>query len=382
MDRVRIIELSQAHFGRIIQMASLAPTGSNCIVTSSIDKTVKVWDLDCMEQAVHTVERHDLPVEEVMLGGSNVVAARSRNCVVLWDVDTGKLLRKVSNTMMGAVITKAALAKHGEILVTVECNCLLIWALNPNPKDRDRGLLFKEPVSEVVQLVLHQDDTRLLVVTKEALGDGVHMLRVESRLLPDGESVYTLDFPVTRVKPICLTQDESWLVGLGWEAQRPVIFVFHTDSGEFLHRVLLKILTTKDVLGVVPVKDKHNTIAIIESDKANICDLKNKRFLKPIPCWTGQSSQNGKWGLSAPSRGGLDLLDLSHEGEVVHQLIPRRTQGVATVHAMFNCTDEFVIYFNSVEQSIQVFRVESGQKMANYIVQADLRSIATSQVLN
>ena len=153
-----------------------------------------------------------------------------------------------------------------------------------------------------------------------------------------------------------------------------------TDSGEFLHRVLLKILTTKDVLGVVPVKDKHNTIAIIESDKANICDLKNKRFLKPIPCWTGQSSQNGRWGLSAPSRGGLDLLDLSREGAFVHQLIPRRTQGVATVHALFNSTDEFVIYFNSVEQSIQVFTVERGQKMANYIVQADLRSIATSQV--
>ena len=362
-------------------MASLASTGSNCIVTSSIDKTVKVWDLDCMEQAVHTVERHDLPVEEVMLGGdNNMVAARSRNCIVVWDGDTGKMLRKVSNTMLGAVVTKAALARQGDLLVTVECNCLLIWNLDPDPKDRDRGLLFKEPVTEVVQLVLHQEDTRVLVVTKEALADGVHMLRVESRLLPDGESVYNLDFPVTRVKPICLTQDESWLVGLGWEAQRPVIFVFHTDSGEFLHRVLLKILSTKDVLDVVPVKDKHNTIAIIESDKANICDLKNKRFLKPIPCWTGQSSQNGKWGLSAPARGGLDLLDLGHEGALVHQLIPRRTQGVATVHAMFNATDEFVIYYNSVEASIQVFKVEGGHRLANYVVQADLRSIATSQV--
>ena len=362
-------------------MASLASTGSNCIVTSSIDKTVKVWDLDCMGQAVHTVERHDLPVEEVMLGGdNNMVAARSRNCIVVWDGDTGKMLRKVSNTMLGAVVTKAALARQGDLLVTVECNCLLIWNLDPDPKDRDRGLLFKEPVTEVVQLVLHQEDTRVLVVTKEALADGVHMLRVESRLLPDGESVYNLDFPVTQVKPICLTQDESWLVGLGWEAQRPVIFVFHTDSGEFLHRVLLKILSTKDVLDVVPVKDKHNTIAIIESDKANICDLKNKRFLKPIPCWTGQSSQNGKWGLSAPARGGLDLLDLGHEGALVHQLIPRRTQGVATVHAMFNATDEFVVYYNSVEASIQVFKVEGGHRLANYVVQADLRSIATSQV--
>ena len=68
MHRIIVQSPPQAHFGRIIQMASLAPTGSNCIVTSSIDKTVKVWDLDCMEQAVHTVERHDLPVEEVMLG--------------------------------------------------------------------------------------------------------------------------------------------------------------------------------------------------------------------------------------------------------------------------------------------------------------------------
>ena len=53
---------------------------------------------------------------------------------------------------------------------------------------------------------------------------------------------------------------------------------------------------------------------------------------------------------------------------------------MATVHAMFNATDEFVIYYNSVEASIQVFKVEGGQQLANYVVQADLRSIATSQV--
>ena len=97
-------------------MASLAANGSNCIVTSSIDKTLKVWDLDNMEEAVHSMDRHDLPMEEVMVAGGRL-AGRSRNCVVLWDPDTGRVVRKVSDTVLGAVITLAATAAAAAVVI-------------------------------------------------------------------------------------------------------------------------------------------------------------------------------------------------------------------------------------------------------------------------
>ena len=353
-------------------MASLAANGSNCIVTSSIDKTLKVWDLDNMEEAVYSMDRHDLPMEEVMVAGGRL-AGRSRNCVVLWDPDTGRVVRKVSDTVLGAVITLAALTSDGELLVTVECSCLMVWSL-----DATEGPLVREPVQEVVQLVLYCEDTRLLVVSKESAGEGGHVLRVEGRLLPGAQLIFTLDFPVTRVKPVCLTQDESWLVGLGWEAERPVIFVFHTDSGEFLHMLPLKMASIKDVVRMVPVRDKHNTIALIEGDRATICDLKNRRVVKTIPSWTGQATMDGRWGLAAPARGGLHLLDMEQEGAVARTLIPRRAQGVATNHAMFTPTDEYVLYYNSAEKCIEVFMVEGGQRLASYHVHTELRCLAAS----
>jgi hypothetical protein len=365
--------MGQAHFGRIIQMASLVPNGSNCIVTSSIDKTVKVWDLDCMQEQVYSLDRHDLPLEEVLLGpDGGPAAARSRNSVVLWDLDTGRIIRKVSNTVLGAVVTQAALTADGKLLVTVECGCLMLWALGAATKHADKGLLVKDPVAgEVVQLVLCGADTKLFVVSKQTVPDGdATVLSVEKRTLPQGEKAWSLEFPVTRVKPICLTPDESWLVGLAWEAQKPVIFVFHADSGEFLLQVPLKMASVKDVTAMVPVRDRHNTIALIEGDKAHMCDLKNRRFLKPIPSWTGQSTKDGRWGLSAPARGGLELLELGEGGgAVARTLIPRGAQGVCTVHAMFTATDEHVVYYTSAERAIQLFRVENGQKLAHYLVQ-------------
>ena len=352
-------------------MASLAANGSNCIVTSSIDKTLKVWDLDNMEEAVHSMDRHDLPMEEVMVAGGRL-AGRSRNCVVLWNPDTGRVLRKVSDTVLGAVITLAALTSDGELLVTVECNCLMVWSLATT-----NGPLVKVPVQEVVQLVLYCEDTRLLVVAREST-EGGHVLRVDGHLLPNAELTFNLEFPVTRVKPVCLTQDESWLVGLGWEAERPVIFVFHTDSGEFLHTLPLKMATIKDVVRMVPVRDKHNTIALIEGDKATVCDLKNRRVVKTIPCWTGQATSDGRWGLAAPARGGLHLLDMEQDGTVARTFIPRRAQGVATNHAMFTPSDEYVVYYNSAEKGIDVFRVDGGQRLASYHVQAELRCLTAS----
>ena len=50
--------------------------------------------------------------------------------------------------------------------------------------------------------------------------------------------------------------------------------------------------------------------------------FQNKKFVRSIPQWGGSCSKDGRYGLYAPSRGGLDLLDLRH-GTVVRTLIPK-----------------------------------------------------------
>jgi hypothetical protein len=157
------------------------------------------------------------------------------------------------------------------------------------------------------------------------------------------------------------------------------LYVFHTDSGEFLHKVLIKNANVKDITSLVTVKDKHNMIALLEIDKANIYDLKNKKYLKTIPHWNGVNTKDGRYGLSAPTRGGLDLLDMKLDGEVARTLLPRKAQGVFTVHAMFNETDEYVVYYHSGLKSIHLFYVRNGVQIANYVVQTELKCITTTR---
>ena len=49
-------------------------------------------------------------------------------------------------------------------------------------------------------------------------------------------------------------------------------------------------------------------MALIDQDKSNIMDIKNKKYVRAIPMWGGSCSSDGRYGLYAPSRGGLDML--------------------------------------------------------------------------
>ena len=116
-------------------------------------------------------------------------------------------------------------------------------------------------------------------------------------------------------------------------------------------RIPLKPETSvKDVTNLVAVTERPYIVALLEKEKTNLYDVKSKRWIKTIQSWTGVTTKDGRWGLSAPSRGGLDLLDMKLDGEIARNFLPRRVQGVFTIHALFNkersisISDDPVIY--------------------------------------
>lgn len=66
----------------------------------------------------------------------------------------------------------------------------------------------------------------------------------------------------------------------------------------------------QEVLSIVPLPHKPTQIGVIGSEKGCIIDIKTKRNVRSIPKWNGSCTQDGKFGLYAPSRGGLELLEL------------------------------------------------------------------------
>ena len=116
-----------------------------------------------------------------------------------------------------------------------------------------------------------------------------------------------------------------------------LLHVYHSQSGEMCQRIALKPETSvKDVTNLVAVTERPYIVALLENEKTNLYDVKNKRWIKTIQSWTGVTTKDGRWGLSAPSRGGLDLLDMKLDGEIVRNFLPRKAQGVFTIHALFN----------------------------------------------
>jgi len=90
-------------------------------------------------------------------------------------------------------------------------------------------------------------------------------------------------------------------------------------------------------------------------------------FVRSVYRWNGVCSANGKFGLYAPDRGGLELLDLK-TGLTVHCLIPRVAEGVFSTISLFTGSDQHVVYYHSGRRSIRVFRVSDGRQIADYKV--------------
>ena len=110
---------------------------------------------------------------------------------------------------------------------------------------------------------------------------------VVARTIPAGQTLFRLEFPTRQFKSVCLTAGEHWIVGLGFEAERETLYVHHTESGEFLHKIPLKYPRIKAVLSMAAVPDRPAVVALFDADKANLVDLKNRKFWRSLPQWNG-----------------------------------------------------------------------------------------------
>lgn len=61
----QLAKVLDAHFGRIIQLEALTIGNWNNLVTSSIDRSVKVWNINNIFEKVHVIDRHELQIDNI-----------------------------------------------------------------------------------------------------------------------------------------------------------------------------------------------------------------------------------------------------------------------------------------------------------------------------
>ncbi|XP_030746594.1 NACHT and WD repeat domain-containing protein 2 [Sitophilus oryzae] len=378
----KLVKILDAHFGRIIQLEPLTIGNWNSIVTSSIDRTVKVWNINNIFEQVHVIDRHELQVDSISLSDNLGLAVTvTRNCVGVWDLRVGKLIAKLADSPLGAIVTHAIITPDGKYIISAETGNILIWLR------LTQQVIFKDEQPGIRQLSLIDNGTKILSISKPSNPPGTDFVRTTAtvcvREIPSGEMMYTFEYAVRSTtgvpfRPAVITSDNQHLiVSAADKTNRDCIVVYNAQNGNLVHRIPLKMCSIKDIAALVAIPNKGHLVAVMTADKGAIIDIKNKKHIRSIPKWGGSITKDGKYGLYAPARGGLELLEL-RKGQTVKTYIPKVAEGVFTIICLFNKTDEYVLYYHSGRKTLRVFRTSDAEMIANYRVQAELTAVEST----
>ena len=277
-----LVKCLDAHFARIIDIQPLIVGTWNCVVTSSIDRTVKVWNINYIFEQVHHIDRHELPIDSVSVSTTAGLAiVITRGCIGIWDLLTGALKKSLADSALGAIVTHATITKSGEHIMAAESGNVLYW-------DVDEGkVVFKEEQKNILQLTFYDDEAHCLTVSKTGSPPDYKALCI-SRTFPEGKKEYEFEFHFKSFKNVVMTADAQFFIALGSEKSKDLLFVYHLETGQFLHKFLVKYPNLKDITLMVAIPDKPSLVALIDMDKGSMVDVRNKKFVKSIPQWGGK----------------------------------------------------------------------------------------------
>jgi WD40 repeat protein len=88
------------------------------VITSSIDRTVKVWNINNIFEQVHVIDRHEMQIDSISLCQSAELAITvTRGCVGVWDMQIGRLIARLADSPLGAIVTHAAITADSKLVV-------------------------------------------------------------------------------------------------------------------------------------------------------------------------------------------------------------------------------------------------------------------------
>jgi len=100
--------------------------------------------------------------------------------------------------------------------------------------------------------------------------------------------------------------------------------------------------------------------------------------VRSIKNWNGKFTSDDKYGLYAPTRGGLELLELKN-GTRVKIFIPKVAEGVFEVDTLITGDDKHILYYHTGKRTIRIYRISDSKKIADYKSTAKIRTIICAQ---
>jgi NACHT domain- and WD repeat-containing protein len=306
------MKVLDAHFGRIMQLESLTVGNWNCCVTSSIDRSVKVWNINNIFEQVHVIDRLELQIDGISLSDDGECAVTvTRSCVGVWELKTGRLLSRLADSPLGAIVTHAEITPNGKYIISSETGKMIIW------NRVTEQVLYKDDQPGVQQLTLMEDGEKFLAVScpqfnsANQLGNEEQKLSAKAivRSIPHGEILYKFEFPIKSIPGIpfraaVISADGGNIIVTTLDKNgKDALSVYNAENGTHLHKTSLRGCGVKEnVMTVISLPHKSTQVAVVTSEKGSIIDIKSKKHMRSVPKWDGSCTKDGKFGLYAPAR--------------------------------------------------------------------------------
>ena len=82
MNNGTLVKRMTAHFQRIVEIKSLVVGTNNEIITSSIDRCIKIWNLDYIFEKERHIDKHELTIDSLSISTSAGIAVTvTRSCL-------------------------------------------------------------------------------------------------------------------------------------------------------------------------------------------------------------------------------------------------------------------------------------------------------------
>lgn len=250
MESHQLAKVLDAHFGRIIQLEPLTVGNWNNLITSSIDRSVKVWNINNIFEKVHVIDRHELQIDNISLSSVDLAVTVTRGCVGVWDTRSGRLLTKLADSPLGAIVTHAEITPDAKYIISSETGKFLIW------NRISEQVIFKDEQPGIQQMTLLEEGSKVMTVScpyihnKENVPAGEETNRTVAittmRTIPDGNILFRFEFQVRVIPGLAFRQSVLSADGLHIivctvdKSNKDCIGVYNAHNGSHISKIPLK----------------------------------------------------------------------------------------------------------------------------------------------
>lgn len=182
----------------------------------------------------------------------------TRGCVGVWDIRQGRLLSKLADSPLGAIVTHAEITSDGKYIISSETGKILVW------NRVSEQVLYRDDQPGIQQITFMEKNEKILVVSCPNINAGAtsnanadqdsgtpapassaKLTAVATvRTIPDGQTQFLFEYPVKMIPGIpfrcAVITGDHIVVATVDKGNKDCIGVYNANNGNHIQKITLK----------------------------------------------------------------------------------------------------------------------------------------------